>query len=325
MLDMGSAIPRGVRGAIMAAYRTFEAGGTNGQAVALLTTANQSIVTAIANGLSTKADVRGLVALHDSMKTALTQTEQHGSNVAANAANDVGVLFSSYFDAIGADDMPPLSEFAKLYREGGSAWQELTLRKQWKEAVRNGEIGFFTEFDEYKAMAAVDGQRGVEYNEQNTDILKNESTENEDADYKFFNVKHAVGSAKQAQSVLDGINPKYFNSDSRFGGGFYVGGDSVTIVAELAEHGNIAKYAISYDLNMNGQKVLDLTNSKIAAAWEFTPKLTSTNACQDIAETAKSLGYNVVKFESYRGDGINYVIFNNFEEILIPRIVTPID
>ena len=58
MLDMGRAIPRGVRGAIMAAYRTFEAGGTNGQVVALLTTANQSIVTAIANGLSAKTDVR---------------------------------------------------------------------------------------------------------------------------------------------------------------------------------------------------------------------------------------------------------------------------
>lgn len=69
-------------------------------------------------------------------------------------------------------------------------------------------------------------------------------------------VQHAVGSASQAQSVLDGINPKYFNAESRFGGGFNVGGDSDTIIAELAEHGNTAKYAISYDMNLTGQKVL---------------------------------------------------------------------
>lgn len=57
----------------------------------------------------------------------------------------------------------------------------------------------------------------------------------------------------------------------------------------------------------------------------FYPRLTSTNACQDIAEVAKAQGYNVIKFESYRGGGVNYVVFNNFEEILIPWIVTPID
>jgi len=175
-------------------------------------------------------------------------------------------------------------------------------------------------------LAEIDSRRGVGDNVNKvTDDLNKDKAKKRSVNYSLVNVKHAVGSAKQAQSVLDGINPKYFNSDSRFGGGFYVGGDSVTIVAELAEHGNTAKYAISYDLNMNGQKVLDLTNSKIAAAWDFTPRLTSTNACQDIAEVAKAQGYNVIKFESYRGGGANYVVFNNFEEVLIPRIVTPID
>ena len=72
-----------------------------------------------------------------------------------------------------------------------------------------------------------------------------------------LSVQHAVGSANQAQSVLNGIDPQFFNKGSRFGGGFYVGADSNTIVAELAEHGNTAKYAISYDINLSGQKVLD--------------------------------------------------------------------
>jgi len=136
-------------------------------------------------------------------------------------------------------------------------------------------------------------------------------------------VQHAVGSSKQAQSVLDGIDQQYFNSNSRFGGGFYVGADSNTIVAELAEHGNIAKYAISYDMNVSGQKVLDLTNPQIALEWSYVQNLTSTKACQNIGELARSQGYNVIKFQSYRRSGINYLIYDNFDSILSPRIVAP--
>ena len=137
-------------------------------------------------------------------------------------------------------------------------------------------------------------------------------------------VQHAVASASQAQSVLDGIDPKYFNSNSRFGGGFYVGADADTIIAELAEHGNTAKYAISYELDVSGQKVLDLTNPQIALEWGYVQNLSSTRACQNIGEIARAKGYNVIKFQSYRGEGINYVIYNNFEEILFPRNVTPV-
>lgn len=137
-------------------------------------------------------------------------------------------------------------------------------------------------------------------------------------------VQHAVGSANQAQSVLNGIDPQYFNAESRFGGGFYVGGDGDTIIAELAEHGNTAEYAISYDLDLSGQKVLDLTNPEIAAQWDYVSQLTSTEACQDIGIIAKTQGYSVIEFQSYRGNGVNYVIYNNFESILEPRIVTPI-
>lgn len=45
--------------------------------------------------------------------------------------------------------------------------------------------------------------------------------------------------------------------------------DADTIVAELSEHGNIAKYAISYDMNLSGQKVLDLTNPQIASEFNI--------------------------------------------------------
>ncbi len=105
----------------------------------------------------------------------------------------------------------------------------------------------------------------------------------------------------------------------------YVGADSNTIVMELAEHGNTAKYAIRYDMNLSGQKVLDLTDATIASNWDYVQNLTSTEACQEIGALARNQGYNIIKFQSYRGNGINYVIYNNFEDILVPRIVTPID
>ena len=124
---------------------------------------------------------------------------------------------------------------------------------------------------------------------------------------------------------MDGINPKYFNPDSRFGGGFYVGADGDTIVAELAEHGNTARYSINYDMNLEGQKVLDLTNPSVASEWGYVQNLSSTKACQNIGELARQKGYSVIKFQSYRGSGINYVIFNNFDNILTPQMVTPID
>ena len=138
-------------------------------------------------------------------------------------------------------------------------------------------------------------------------------------------VQHAVGSASQAQSVLDGIDPHYFNKNSRFGGGFYVGADSDTIVAELAEHGNTAQYAISFDMNLSGQRVLDLTDRSIASEWNYVHSLTSIESCREIGELARNQGYSVIIYQSYRGEGINYVVFNNFDEILSPRIVTPIN
>ena len=56
----------------------------------------------------------------------------------------------------------------------------------------------------------------------------------------------------------------------------------------------------------------------------FVQDLTSTKACQKIGDLAKTQGYSTIKFQSYRGNGINYVLYNNFEEILTPKIVTQV-
>lgn len=138
---------------------------------------------------------------------------------------------------------------------------------------------------------------------------------------------HSVGgenSAKKIQSVLDGIDISYTSPESRFGQGFYVAADGNTTLAELAYHGTDAKYSIRYDMNLEGQKVLDLTDPKIASEWGFLKGESSLLECQNIAEIALDEGYNVIKVHSYRDAGINYVIYDNFDEILQPQMVTPI-
>ena len=99
--------------------------------------------------------------------------------------------------------------------------------------------------------------------------------------------------------------------------------DCNTTVAELAYHGTDAKYFIRYDMNLEGQKVLDLTDPKVASEWGFLQGESSLLECQNIAEIALDEGYNVIKVQSYRDAGINYVIYDNFDEILKPQMVTP--
>lgn len=138
---------------------------------------------------------------------------------------------------------------------------------------------------------------------------------------------HSVGgenSAKKIQSVLDGIDIRYTSPESRFGQGFYVAADGNTTIAELVYHGTDARYSIRYNMNLDGQKVLDLTDFKMASEWGYSQGESSLLECQNIAEIALEKGYDVIKVQSYRDAGINYVIFNNFDEILQPQMVTPI-
>ncbi|WP_442855818.1 RES domain-containing protein [Butyrivibrio sp. XBB1001] len=62
----------------------------------------------------------------------------------------------------------------------------------------------------------------------------------------------------------------------------------------------------------------------MAEQWNYKSGLTSTEKCQEIGKLAREQHYDAIIFKSYRGPGKNYVIFDNFDEIVSPRIVTPI-
>lgn len=140
-------------------------------------------------------------------------------------------------------------------------------------------------------------------------------------------LSHAVSSPGAAQSVADGINPDYFNADSRFGAGMYLGDDEATLIAELNHHGNTAQYAVNFDVDLSGQNVLDLTNPTVAEQWGFVPddSICDTSFCQELARQAQDEGYNVIMAPSYRGSGTNYIIYSNFEDILSPTSIVPIN
>ena len=138
---------------------------------------------------------------------------------------------------------------------------------------------------------------------------------------------HSIGGEnanKNVQSVLNGIDISYTDADSRFGRGFYVSADGKTSLAELEYHGKHAIYSIRYDMDLSGEAVLDLTNPIIAKEWGFAPRLSTIPECQMIAEKAVDEGYTVIKVLSYRDDGINYILYDNFSKILKPQIVIPV-
>lgn len=135
---------------------------------------------------------------------------------------------------------------------------------------------------------------------------------------------HATASPGAAQGVLNGIDPKYLNPDSRFGAAFYVAEQPGTTLAELAHHGVDASHGVRFVLDKGSMKVLDLTDPATAKAWRYEGGPISSTT-QEIGVKAQGQGYNVIRFYSERANGgINNAILDNFNEILQPVFVTPV-
>jgi uncharacterized Zn-binding protein involved in type VI secretion len=138
------------------------------------------------------------------------------------------------------------------------------------------------------------------------------------------NVYHATTSPAQAQNILNGIDPKYLNPQSRFGAAFYVAVQPRTALAELAHHNVVATTGIRYEVNIKALRVLDLTNPELARKYNYHGG-PITPATKEVGTRAVVDGYNAIKFNSERSVGeANYAILQNHNEILKPVGVSPI-
>ena len=133
---------------------------------------------------------------------------------------------------------------------------------------------------------------------------------------------HSVTSPGAGQGVLNGINPKFLNPDSRFGKAFYISDDAGTTLAELAHHGATGSHTIRYNLNLSKARVLDFTDPSVAKAWGYSGG-NITPATQALGTQAIDAGYNVIKFPSLRGSGTNFGVLSNFDDLLSPQMIVP--
>lgn len=138
------------------------------------------------------------------------------------------------------------------------------------------------------------------------------------------NTWHTSDAAPKIQGVLNGIDPKYLNPDSRFGPAFYVGEEPTTTIAELAHHNVDAKFSIRFQLNKDAMNTLDLTDPEIAREWGYSGGPISSET-KSIGAKAASSGYNVIRFPSERAPGgVNNAVLSDFNEILKPQSVSPV-
>jgi RHS repeat-associated protein len=134
-------------------------------------------------------------------------------------------------------------------------------------------------------------------------------------------VRHATGNAID---LLKGIDPGRFDPGGRWGAAFYASEDGATAVAEASTKGRVPTHVVRYELNLTGQRVLDLTQASTAAEWGYAPSA-SIEACQAIAGKAADEGFTVIRCYSVQVPGtVNYAILDNFNEILSPMMVSPI-
>jgi hypothetical protein len=98
--------------------------------------------------------------------------------------------------------------------------------------------------------------------------------------------------------------------------------DAGTTLAELTHHGSKGSHTIRYYLDSSKAKILNLADPRIAKAWGYSggPITPSTQA---IGVNAMKAGFNVIKFPSVQGPGLNIAVLSNFDELLIPQMIVP--
>jgi RHS repeat-associated protein len=131
-------------------------------------------------------------------------------------------------------------------------------------------------------------------------------------------VRHAT---RAAQSVLNGIDPRFFQAEARFGKAFYVAEDGLTAALEAPG----TTHVIRFRFDLGKARVLKLTDPEVAKSVGYVRNEAARAAHQAIARRARELGYNVIEYESYQSPGtINYAVLSDFDELLTPVMVSPI-
>ena len=127
------------------------------------------------------------------------------------------------------------------------------------------------------------------------------------------------------QNILDDLDPTRFSPSSRFGRALYLAEVGDTAVAEVPG----ATYVIRYKVDLTRAVVLDLTDPEVAAAVGYADDVSAIAAHQELARRTIDLGYNVIKYNSYRGAGANFAILDShiapfdWDSWLEPLILSP--
>jgi RHS repeat-associated protein len=135
-------------------------------------------------------------------------------------------------------------------------------------------------------------------------------------------VFHATTSPGAAQGVANGINPARLNPNSRFGRAFYAAEGPDTALAEMAHHGASPTHGVRFSLNTSNARVLDLADPNVASAWGYSGGPISS-ATQAIGPKAAGAGFNAIRYPSLRGGGMNWAILDDFDDLLVPQMITP--
>jgi hypothetical protein len=126
---------------------------------------------------------------------------------------------------------------------------------------------------------------------------------------------HSTARAGAAENILKGIDPKFFNPNSRFGGAFYTATKPGTTVAELAHHGASRVATIQYSLGPGG-RFLNLTSPVGRLGTRYMPKVMSR-----YARLTKKNG--IVAHSLRLEGGVNVVILEDFTMLKNGTIVYP--
>lgn len=127
-----------------------------------------------------------------------------------------------------------------------------------------------------------------------------------------------------AKSVFTKIDKARFNPNTRFGRAFYVADDIGTSMAELNHHRAQGTHSIRYKFYDDKAVILDLTQPSIARKWGYLGN-GNYQLSQKIADKAKELGYNSIRYPSARKlDGVNMAVLDDFEQLLNPKDILDI-